>query len=157
MLQLIFSLLMIQGSQAHEDEFTYNPSAENLISVQSLRVDNQIGDVFVIVRNDGHLLGHPYIIELRPNCGGVEKDWKKLKVADSQSACFVMKGTESVDPSNKTLSLKIYEANSVMMNVASMTEPVQGKALDVKPQCSPTATVFTFQLKNFCQAKPKRR
>lgn len=153
LLLLILNVFTLQGVAQEED--LVNPLSQDLVSVKKLRVDNQIGDIFVVVRKDGHLDGHPYIVELRPACGPEAKDWKTLKVADSQSACLVVKDSEKLQTESKKLTVVIHEANSIQYNVNSMREPVNGKIVANDPQCSTNSKPFQFDVSEFCKKKRK--
>lgn len=150
---LVLNMFSLQGIADEGEQI--NPLDADLVSVKKFRMDNQVGDVFVIVRKDGHMNGHPYIVELRPSCGPETTDWKPLKVADSQSACSVVKGTEKLKTDKKELSVMIHEANAILYNVNSMTAPVKGKAVVNDPQCSPEASEFKFNLADFCKKKKR--
>lgn len=154
---LIFAALNLFSVQgiADEGEGTINPAAEDLVSVKKFRLDNKVGDVFVIVRKDGHMDGHPYIVELRPSCGPEVKEWKNLNVADSQSACAVVPNTEKMNTAKKEVLVRLHEANGILYNVNSMKAAVNGKAMVNDPQCSPTAQDFKFDLSEFCNKKRK--
>lgn len=151
---LILNMFSLQGI-ADEGSGQINPLDADVVSVKKFRLDNQIGDVFVIVRKDGHMNGHPYIVELRPSCGPETSDWKPLKVADSQSACSVVQGTEKLNGGKKELSLQIFEANSILYNVNSMKATVAGKPVANDPQCAPQSSEFKFNLADFCKKKKR--
>lgn len=154
---LFFMILNMFSLQVVADESAgqINPLDSDVVSAKKFRVDNQVGDVFVIVRKDGHMNGHPYIVELRASCGPETSDWKSLKVADSQSACNVVQGTEKLLGDKKELSVQIFEANAILYNVNSMKAPVQGKAVANDPQCAPQANDFKFSLADFCKKKKR--
>lgn len=151
---LVLNMFSIPGI-ADEGEGQINPAAEDLVSVKKFRLDNKVGDVFVVVRKDGHMNGHSYVVELRPSCGPEVLEWKNLKVADSQSACAVAPNTEKLNSEKKELQIQIFEANEILYNVNSMKAPVNGKAVSNDPQCSNTAINFKFDLSEFCNKKKK--
>jgi hypothetical protein len=125
-----------------------NPTDQNLVSVDRLNAGGAIGDIFVIVRKDGHLDGQPYVAELRPSCGNSSGQWKNFEAVDSESACFVVPSTTKLLAGGQKIELKLHKSNAESYNGQTM----QGK-LSILPECTKNSQTFTFDLKNLCSRK----
>jgi hypothetical protein len=67
--------------------------------------------IYLIAREEGHLLGQPYQIELRVNCNGDKKEIMELKVKDSFSVCDMQPESVKINNKKTALAMKVKVAN----------------------------------------------
>lgn len=101
---------------------------------------------YIIAREDGHLLGQPFQVELRVQCHQEKVDVLKLKISDSFSVC-------DLSPE----SLKLNKAKTVIAMKAKMADLntyyqdlEKGKA-SPEVKCGKATKIKKFSLKNLCQ------
>lgn len=117
------------------------------------------GTVHVIIREDGHVYGQPYVVELRPDCGvggrslefsgGTSKpaDVSQLHVKDAYSSCGLPPAQAiSLTEDSTQLRLNIFELDSLAIQKAvDRNQSVQ------TPPCKSQSKEVLIDLKRFCR------
>lgn len=147
MLNTILVLTIIFLSRvtvAHEDsEDILNE--KNVVQHEIYDIRNSKAKIHVIVRNDGHTLGKPFVVEVRPDCKG-DGDWATLPVVDTESACDVSLGATKMNKAGNEIIITLRGPNKAAYNSGSL------KVLkSEKPLCSSETKEQKFNLASFCK------
>lgn len=148
MKKLIVCLIMLAIQVAfagEEEDGSVNPSPKHLVTTKVLAT-KAAGKVHVVLRNDGHVLAKPFMVEFRPECKGKQTDWKQLRVADMESACKVEINSLAVNDAKGEITVKLYETDAEDYRRRSERSPGE-----VVPKCLNTPTVFTVNVANLCR------
>lgn len=103
-------------------------------------------EAVIIVREDGHLLGQPYQVELRANCNKTKTIEGQWPIQDSFSVC-------DLDPK----SLKMNKDQSVMAlktklsDLTNFNEQIELGISAPSVSCSKNTTIKKFNLSDLCK------
>ncbi len=116
--------------------------------VRLLKKINLIDDQFVYltVRDEGHVLGQNFIVQLRASCNGESDDFTKLKVLDSFSVCNLK--PESVKINRKSTAIAFLSKTA---NINKYYEDLADGKVDPKVDCNASIEIQKFSLKNICK------
>ena len=99
---------------------------------------------WLLVREDGHVLGQPYQVEMRVNCSKVKVQPLEAKVKDSFSVCDLDPDSLKQNRQGSAVALK-----TKMANIGDYYEKLgRGPASTVL--CQEKTTIKKFSLKNLC-------
>ena len=125
-----------------------NPSADDLVEAKTFGVADKTKtkkSLHVVIRKDGHLIGKPFIIEIRADCRGSGASWRKLEVGDMESACGVRRETLKYDPDNASVQIEYFDTDADAFNEESL------HARDpVSPRCETKTKTFQVKFSELC-------
>lgn len=137
---IIFSL--INTVYAHEGE-TIDPTT--LVKHDIFDIRGTKGRVHVLVHKNGHTLGKPFVIEIRPDCEG-NADWNKLPVMDVESACEVSVSSTKINKAGNEIIVRIKGPDQKAYNSGDL------KILKSKASiCSKEIKEQRFDISSFCK------
>ena len=153
-LMIIFSHWPSFSSDDHDhnhDHSTENPTStsEDFRILKKIRLSD--ARVWLIVREQGHLLGQPFHVELRVQCENLESESTTpmdLPIKDSFSVCDLDPSSVRVNSNNTALALK-----TKMADTNDYNKQVAAGVIDPKPKCDPATVIKMFSLRNLC-SKP---
>lgn len=93
------------------------------------------------VRDQGHIHGQPFIVEMYVNC----KDEGPPVLVDSVSVCDLSPKSVKANRWNTAYGLKVKYAD-----VTGYNEMIARGSLDARVQCKPQTDILTFALDNRC-------
>jgi hypothetical protein len=129
------------ASEEHEGHLT----KEAIVRQETFQLSQ--GRAVVIVRSDGHALGHEYVLELRPDCG--EKpaaDATKLEVTNARSGCKMDGKSLKFDSKKLEISILTYPPDGDDYNKQTMDDPAQAVM-----HCKTKAYRAVMSVKDICQ------
>lgn len=104
------------------------------------------GDVHVLIHADGHLIGNPFTIHIRPDCDHKGFNWRKLNIKAAESACFVDKSAIELNRATGEIFVKILE-----MDRADFQKQLMKSPTTARPKCLDDHTVIKFDVKELCE------
>ena len=130
-------LFYIPQAQAHES------NKSNFRTIKELTNDGT--EVAVIVREDGHLLGQPYQVELRVNCSKSKDALDLWPIQDSFSVCDLDPNSVKLNRQRDVIALK-----TKLSDFRNFNDQIELGISSPKAQCSKQTTIKKFQLKRLC-------
>jgi hypothetical protein len=138
-------LSIVRLASAHEDANADILDEKNVIKHEVFDIKGTKGSVHVVIRNDGHTTGKPFLVELRPDCEG-NGDWTKLPVVDVESACEVAISSTKINKSGSQIILNVKGPNQKAYNSGNL------KVLKSNsPLCDPNPKQHRFDISTFCK------
>lgn len=101
--------------------------------------------VYLTVRDEGHVLGQNFVVQLRASCSGEVEDFSSLEVIDSLSVCNLK--PESVK-TNRSLTAVAFLSKTA--NINKYYEDISNGESDPKVDCNLKTEIQKFSLKNVC-------
>ena len=145
-LAILLFLVAIRGSlAAASSDYPDNPRTKDFVEVKKFSAKDH-GPTFVIVRMDGHVMGMPFIVEFRPDCKNSGKGWRRLEVADSESACAIKRETLDFDQAQGTIQVEIFKTDEEVFNRDSKVSPETAF-----PVCSKKSEIFKIKVLDLCE------
>ncbi len=130
--------------KANEDLNIIAKSSFNVRLLKKINLsDDQI--VYLTVRDEGHVLGQNFVVQVRASCKGDIEDYSTLKVIDSISVCNMK--PESVK-TNKNLTAVAFLAKTA--NIDKYYEDIANGTADARVECNSKTEIQKFSLKNIC-------
>ena len=142
---LIFLAIFVLALPVQGEEVARLRSVHTLETLE-YDVGGDVGKLFVTIRKDGHLLGKPFNVELRPQCGQKKSAVADLRVVDMESACRLDKESLSWDPNLKKLSLRMWDVAAQDHSLKVLSQ----QSTQSIP-CEGNAKTFVFDLSNLCR------
>lgn len=105
--------------------------------------------VYLVAREDGHLLGQPYQLELRADCGGDGGSVKSLPIQDSFSVCDMDPDSIKMNIKKTAIAMKVKLAD-----IGSYDQKIAQGQASPEVSCLAATTIKKFSLKNLCSSKP---
>ncbi len=130
---------------------TADAAANSGSKVQVFGVGGKVGTLAVSIRKDGHLLGEPYVIELRPSCGTRNLSVSQLMTKHAQdvkSACLAYSDTVKFDKEQNKITVTIQEVDYAYQSDFILKHPKQV----TRTRCLPDLVTYEFDLLNLCKA-----
>ena len=118
----------------------------NTLVHKSYKIPNSKGVAHVVVRNDGHTVGNPFSIELRPDCKPGNTKVEDLHVKDVYSSCKAFEGDFVVSPDGNKIQFQVYKPDN-----ASLQKAVVNNIRLEKTPCLAEPEMVEFNLKKFCK------
>ncbi len=103
------------------------------------------GKAFIVAREDGHLLGQPYQVELRLNCDASDQDVMNLPIKDSFSVCDMKPESLKINKSQTAIAMK-----TKMADLDSYYAQVEQGIAHPEVSCQEKTTIKKISLKNLC-------
>lgn len=137
----ILSILMISPLALGQDSAT---TADDVVTAQAVKTTKG-QTAHVIVHKNSHVLGLPYVVELRPSCGS-KLAWQKLTVKGAESVCDVQSKFIKYDSAKNEVIVRVKKAHAELANFNSVND----KATEAIA-CESRWSLVTFNLKDVCQ------
>lgn len=124
-------------------------SKASSLSVKSFSVGGRVGVVHAVFsKSQGDvLLGQPFVIELRPSCGQLNKTIRELAPGSRKSVCQVYPETMTLSADKQTLSVQVQEVNYDYQTEFAVKYP----GVPTRSRCLPQKTVLEFDLNKLCR------
>jgi hypothetical protein len=120
-------------------------SSHNVRLLKTIQISkNQY--VYLTVRDEGHVLGQYFVVQLRANCSGAVKDFSKLEVLDSVSVCNMK--PESVK-TNRDMTAVAFLSKTA--NINKYYDDISNGVVEPKVDCNSKTEIQKFSLKKICQ------
>ncbi|MCJ8277301.1 MAG: hypothetical protein HRT44_08235 [Bdellovibrionales bacterium] len=153
-MKLLFVILLITLSPEvfandhdhnHDHEHNLNDPNEEIRILQELNLAGG-STAYVVARQQGHILGQNYQVELRLNCSPEKKDIHDLPVHDSLSVC-------DVDPDSLKLNRKktAVAMKSKMADMKTYYDQIEKGDRLAQVQCAKKTEVIKFSLSKLCR------
>lgn len=142
LLAVLFVLSCIT-THAHEAD-KVNPEEFNLRLLKTIELEGGTV-VYITARDQGHVLGQPFVIETRVSCKGRDEDLKRLKVHDSYSVCDMEPHSIVVNRQNTAVAMK-----SKAADIDSYYQSIAGGKTPSEVSCQEKTELLKFSLKNLC-------
>ena len=94
------------------------------------------GQVYILAREDGHLLGQPYQVELRVRCHSQKEETIKLPIKDSFSVCDMSPESLKVNTKKTAVAMKVK-----MADINSYYEKVERGVASPEVDCAKPTTI----------------
>ncbi len=129
---------------------TLLPSALAKANDQDFRVLKEMalpreGKAVVLVREDGHLLGQPFQVELRVNCQTDQNNYLDWPVHDSFSVCDLDPESLKINSKKSAIALK-----TKMADHANFEQQLNLGLSSPQVKCEESTTVKKFSLNQLC-------
>lgn len=138
---IFLSLLLTPEAFAHEEG---EKKTEEIRILKTIDINDK-SKAYIVAREDGHILGQPYQVEMRLNCEGKEMEVKDLPVQDSLSVCDIDPESLKVNNQKTAVAMKTKLAD---MN-SYYDEVEKGNTL-ATVKCLKKTKILKFTLKNLC-------
>lgn len=129
------------GEEAHEHSHEEH-------GIRVLKSFSLGGDAYMYlsVRDQGHVLGQPFVVETRLSCVGEVEDIKELEVVDSYSVCNMLPDSVVINTKATAVGMIVKSADidRYDRDIASGLE-----SPDI--QCYEQNEMLKFSLKNLCK------
>lgn len=106
--------------------------------------------VYLTVRDEGHVLGQNFVVQLRASCSGEVEDFSSLDIIDSLSVCNMK--PESVK-TNRNLTAVAFLSKTA--NINKYYENISDGKSEPKVDCNLKTEIQKFSLRKICSDKPK--
>ena len=106
--------------------------------------------VYLTVRDEGHVLGQNFVVQLRASCSGEVEDFSSLDIIDSLSVCNMK--PESVK-TNRDLTAVAFLSKTA--NINKYYEDLSNGKSDPKVDCNLKTEIQKFSLRKICSDQPK--
>ena len=100
----------------------------------------------LIVREDGHLLGQPYQVELRANCASASSNPMKWPVQDSFSVCDLNPESARVNSQRTGVAIKTKLADH-----GNFEKQIELGVQSPQATCEEKTTIKKFSLRGLCK------
>ncbi len=140
---LCIIVLSFEWALAHDHEAQEDISLEYRVLKEVSLSETQ--KVYLVAREDGHLLGQPYQIEVRVRCDGEKLDIIELPVKDSFSVCDMQPESVKINKAKTAMAMKVKVVD--LKHYEDQLEAGQ-KSPDVR--CHKKTEIKKFSLKKLC-------
>ncbi len=142
---IFFTIFIFSFSASAEEKMKI--IAKNSFNVRLLKKIPLAGGhfVYLTVRDEGHVLGQNFLVQLRASCKGEVDDFSSLKILDSISVCNLK--PESVK-TNKNLTALAFLSKSA--NINKYYEDISNGKTEPNVDCNAKTEILKFSLKNIC-------
>ena len=106
--------------------------------------------VYLTVRDEGHVLGQNFVVQLRASCSGEVEDFSSLDIIDSLSVCNMK--PESVK-TNRDLTAVAFLSKTA--NINKYYEDLSSGKSKPKVDCNLKTEIQKFSLRKICSDQPK--
>jgi hypothetical protein len=106
--------------------------------------------VYLTVRDEGHVLGQNFVVQLRASCSGEVEDFSNLEIIDSLSVCNMK--PESVK-TNRQLTAVAFLSKTA--NINKYYDDLSSGKTEPKVDCNLKTEIQKFSLRKICADKPK--
>lgn len=87
-----------------------SPAAADVVRVRYFDLTGGHGRVFIIVRKDGEVSSHRYVVEARPTCGTKTNNWRDLPIMPITAACHIDAASVHFDASSNSVMFEIFRS-----------------------------------------------
>ena len=144
-ISLFFAFFLALGCASAQEEEGFLKS-ENIKAQYNFSLNENRGSVVVVVRDDNHLAGQEFLVELRPNCGAENVNVNDLEALDVESACKVDVDSIAINPEKSEISVKVWGVDT-----KAYRKSANQQLAKATPKCSGVAKTVKFPLSRFCK------
>ncbi len=143
MKHLVVSLsILLSSSGALAHDHSSNPTDYRVL--KTIEAGGQ-GKAYIVARDEGHLVGQPFQVELRLNCEGDEKNILDLPIQDSFSVCDMKPESLKINRAQTAVAMK-----TKMADLDSFYAQVEKGEKHPQVMCQQKTTIKKLSLKNLC-------
>jgi hypothetical protein len=135
---LSLSVASAYAHEGHDDNYELR-----LLKTIELK-DKQV--VYLTVRDQGHVLGQPFIVETRVSCQGPVTEVSKLPVHDSYSVCDMQPESIKLNKQRTAVAMKSKSAD-----INSYYSDIEKGVQRTEVRCRPKTEILKFTLQNLCK------
>jgi len=138
----LFLLIVYLPSAAAD---SHDSASKEFRVLKTIELEGE-AQAFIVVREEGHLLGQPYQVELRMRCDSKDKEIMDLPIHDSYSVCDLSTTSLKINNQNSAIAMKVKNAD-----LSHYNDQLDRGIASPEVLCQKETLIKKFSLRNICK------